>query len=162
MSLAYAEAEDTPRWEYPSVTAGISYFQADPVVVPVARVSPPITTRSAAWLEPIRAQFSELLALPANWDGRGSAAIKQDTLMFAVMFLFQTLPANAQVPGIIPLGNGGIQLIWHGRRGELEIEIVGPFQVEVFFQDENGTESAWRVSNDFASIGDLLRERFTS
>src|SRR4029077_12491164 len=77
----------------------------------------------------------QLASLGENWDGRGSSRVAPDTLAFVLVLLTQTMPPNAPAPGMIPLGKGGVQLVWHTVDAELEVEVVKPNDVYIYYLD---------------------------
>jgi hypothetical protein len=103
---------------------------ADGVSIARPEVSAPTVDRQAPWMKPIRDKFGQLAKLrDDSWDGRGSAAVRIDVLKFAWTILSQIMPFDGVAPGIIPLGHGGIQLVWTAPGKELELEIARPHEI---------------------------------
>jgi hypothetical protein len=104
----------------------------------------------------------ELLALGKDWDHRGSAAVRVDVLAFAYSMLSQVMAPTTVPPSIIPLGHGGIQLLWTSPSIEVEVEVVQPNEIVVYQLDcVTGSESEWPATTEFSGLGDLLKSAFT-
>jgi hypothetical protein len=118
---------DDGQWGFGGDVARFSKTKTDPFRVPVPQVSEPTTSSEPNWLRPTLARFAELASLRDNWDGRGFANVRTDVLSFALRSVLpEVLPPTAPAPAVIPLGHGGIQLIWNTAAAEIEVEVVAP------------------------------------
>jgi hypothetical protein len=126
--------------------------------IPVGAVSQPSTSLEPAWLRPILAQFARLLALDDNWDQRGSAEVRQDVLSFALRgVLPEIMPPTAPPPAVIPLGHGGIQLVWNTDTAEIEVEVIAPNEIVAYhFDKATGKESEEPLTNNFSTLSSLM------
>jgi hypothetical protein len=112
------------------------------------------------WTEQVVWRLGELWKLGNNWDNRGSAAVRRDALFFAYQMLWQTMPPAAPAPSIIPLGHGGVQLVWSNDVSEIEVEVVRPNDVIVYYLDRpSGDEWEKRTETEFSELADLLRTK---
>jgi hypothetical protein len=60
---------------------------------------------------------------------------------------------------MIPLGNGGVQLMWTTEAGELEVEIIAATELLVNYHDkESGKEEEWNAATEFSTIARLCRD----
>ncbi|MGH9837473.1 MAG: hypothetical protein ACREEM_01670 [Blastocatellia bacterium] len=83
-------------------------------------------------------KLKELFELPDNWDGYGSPAI-QPAVKETASDLANTLhKAGAPLPHIAPVSGGGIQLEWHKKDRELELEILPDGDVAFLKVNESG------------------------
>ena len=64
-------------------------------------------------------RVGELLRLPDDWDGYGSAPISQTTADAAL----RLRACVAVEPQMVPTSGGGIQLEWHNRGFDVELEL---------------------------------------
>jgi len=80
------------------------------------------------------ARCMELLALPKDWDTYGAKQIRSDVVQYALTIVFPLVFEGFPVPKIVPVPNGGIQLEWHTRKGELELEIERPYGVAGYLE----------------------------
>ncbi len=114
-------------------------------------------TAAAKWQAAASARLNEIFGLGNNWDLRGSARVSKATLMFAWEMLSRIMPPSADAPVMVPLGHGGLQLLWHTSRGELEVEVSKPNQVSIFYFDRaTDAEHEWDESTDFRRLGDIV------
>ncbi|MSP00907.1 MAG: hypothetical protein EXR07_07645 [Acetobacteraceae bacterium] len=125
---------------------GSSYPELDPSVM----------NGESAW-SVMKARFDEIENLKYDWDHRRSAPVPFGTLAFARQMLTSIMPPHARAPAVVPLGSGGIQLVWRTGVGELEIEVVKPNRVVAFYLD-HGTcvEQEWEFSTNFRRLSDIL------
>lgn len=92
------------------------------------------------WWPVTKSRVRELMSLPENWDFQGASKIHSDTAVFALTMLEQLLGADSPAPQIVPLAFGGLQFEWHENDIDLEIEVAGPNEVYVFFDDHQAEE----------------------
>jgi hypothetical protein len=153
--------DNRTRWMRPHFVASLfSPARPDPIEAPEPQVSPPTTIGQPTWLFPVLESMSELLRLGDNWDARGSVAVRSDALSFAFAMLARVMPPSAPAPAIVPLGHGGVQLIWHGANGELEVEVVRPNEVVIYHLERTGVEREWPATMDFSDLQSILWSDF--
>ena len=103
-------------------------------------------------------KLSDLINLPEGWDGHLGRPVDFDVAKFAVKFLASTLDSESPAPQIVPLSYGGLQLEWHERDIDLEIEIEIPNRLFVSFTDHRGDEEFEReFSADYSEVTRVLR-----
>jgi hypothetical protein len=81
---------------------------------------------AATWLHSFVANSKRLAALPKGWDGPGSIPTPEGILYRAERITRDALIGlpDAASPYLVPAGNGGVQIEWHGTAGEIELTIV--------------------------------------
>jgi hypothetical protein len=133
-----------------------------PPRIPVSVFSQPSTSSEPLWLRPVLAQFTRLMALDDNWDQRGSAEVRHDVLSFAFRgVLPEIMPPTAPAPAVIPLGHGGVQLVWNTDRAEIEVEVIAPNEIIAYhFDKATGEESEEPLTNDFSALSSLMWSTF--
>jgi hypothetical protein len=163
--VSIALAEDLwqgPIWPQPQRSLVFADAVSEPVAVVRPTVSPPSTASAPQWLDPTRRRMHELLALGRDWDRRGSAAVRVDVLAFVYFMLSQVMAPTTAAPSIIPLGHGGVQLLWVSPSIEVEVEVTQPNEIVVYQLDRvTGSEDEWEAMTEFSRLGDLLRSAFT-
>ena len=113
------------------------------------------------WLRPVREKMTELATLQYDWDGRQSAAVRPESLVFAYTVLAQAMSPRTIAPSIIPLGNGGLQLVWSNANAEVEVEVVRPNEVFVYHHNrQSGAEEEWQSETEFSKLSTILRSSF--
>jgi hypothetical protein len=160
-SLAVAYKED--HWD--DLGSDLSRFsdaRMRPFNIPAPEISDRTTATPPSWFEPTLDRFLELTKLGDDWDQRGSAAPRHDVLSFALRsvlpkILLPTMPA----PAVIPLGNGGVQMVWSTKNAEIEVEVVGPYSVVAYHFDKvAGTEDEEPLTLDFSSLARVMRSAY--
>jgi hypothetical protein len=76
-----------------------------------------------AWLGPVLDELQELLSLPEDWDSYGSARIDAHIARYVGRLLGVLARAETARPALVPTSAGGVQLEWHTRALELQLEI---------------------------------------
>ncbi len=112
-----------------------------------------LETPFPAWLKPTIQAFIDLLQLPQNWDGYGAVQVREQLAQQALMVLVEVMENDAPSPSVVPLSDGGVQIEWH-RRG-LNIEIEFPADEApgyCYYEDDGDLESEGRVSRNYERI----------
>lgn len=105
--------------------------------------------RSADWLPDAQAKLREYQALPGNWDGHGGRSLKPDVAYFAMNLLAQTTTAHTPAPHLVPLSYGGLQIEWHTKGIDLEIEVTALGQIYASCQDDRDARN--NFADEFSS-----------
>jgi hypothetical protein len=155
---------DQPQWPAaPDIGIRFSRSHAEQISWPRPLTSAASTMGRRNWVDLTLARMEELAALDDNWDGRGSAEIRTDALSFALSVLLQVMPHTAPAPAIVPLGHGGVQFLWHNRDNDLEVEIAGPNQLEIYLLDKNtGAEQEFPLTTELSPLTRILWSKFRS
>jgi hypothetical protein len=152
-----------PKWGSGGSNAVAFY---DPEVARVSVTTRPDARRSAsytlepalpAWLKPTIQSFMGLLQLPQNWDGYGAVQVREQIAQQALMVLVEVMDNDAPAPSVVPLSNGGVQLEWHRRGRNLEIEFPAD-EAPGFYYYEDGSEfeGEGQVSRNYDRIQTYL------
>jgi len=161
-ALALLRRYDDRQW--PSRLGVASHFSqsvSESVGYQRPEVSIPSTATQPKWVKPTLDRMGELSTFSHNWDRRGSAEVSVDALRFALNLLSQVMPSSAAPPSIVPLGHGGIQLLWNNAAADLEVEEIRPNEVIAFFLDKRtGVEEEIPLTTDFSSIAKFLWSKF--
>jgi hypothetical protein len=136
--------------------------RARPLRIPAPEISERTTRSVPAWLQPTLDRFLELAELQEDWDQRGSAQVRLDVLSFALRSVLpKILPPTAPPPAVIPLGHGGIQLVWNAKSAEVEVEVIAPYSVIAYhFDKASGEEHEEALTNEFSHLADLMWSTF--
>lgn len=165
MSVAVAEDfRRRPTWPLPQRAEAFAFGDtvSERVIVPRPVMSPPTTASLPLWLEPTLSRMQELLALGQNWDRRGSAAVRVDAIEFAYSMLSEVMASTTAAPSIVPLGHGGVQLLWTSPSAEVEVEVVKPNTIIVYHLDRmTGEEKEWSATTELSGLARLLKSAFT-
>jgi len=133
-----------------------------PLRIPAPEISERTTASVPTWLEPTLDRFLQLAELQHDWDQRGSAQVRRDVLSFALRSVLpEVLPPIAPAPAVIPLGHGGIQLVWNTQNAEIELEVIAPYSVIVYqFDKTTGQEIEEQLTMDFSDLAKFMWSAF--
>jgi hypothetical protein len=127
-------------------------FDGGEIVIQLA-ASPP------AWIAPTVDALSRLLSMPQDWDSYGAPQVDPACVASAIEIALTTMHDRTPSPAVVPTSSGGVQLEWHTRGIDLEIEIRSPSRISACFEDHR-KNAAWDTEQlyDFRQLRDALRE----
>jgi hypothetical protein len=98
-----------------------------------------------------------ILSLPEGWNSYRAHRVDGQAAIRAVQLLLDTAQSDTPAPSVVPTAPGGVQLEWHMRGINLEVEITPGLQVEVAFEDA-ATQAEWEadVTADRRPLKDAL------
>jgi hypothetical protein len=115
--------------------------------------------KEPAWLMPVIKVMGELLSLPENWDSYGARRISPEATAFALQLLSETMRADTPVPAVVPTSRGGVQLEWHTRGIDLEVEIKSPGRLYVSYEDHrHNVEWEGELTSNLTRLADFFSE----
>lgn len=92
----------------------------------------------ADWKPTVESQIGELITLDANWDSYGAPRIDAAVIVDAKVLASRLARPGAPAPSVVPTVNGTVQLEWHTRAFDAEIEIMAPNRYFVFTRQVEG------------------------
>jgi hypothetical protein len=104
------------------------------------------------WVQPTLKRLGQLLTLPRDWDSYGGLPVDPACVWAAWQLLLALMVEDTPVPSLVPTSRGGVQIEWHAKGIDLEIEVVTPAELIVSFEDAV-TGQAWEKK-----ISDAARE----
>ena len=111
-----------------------------------ARVEPP-------WLQPTVQGLAELLMLPPGWDSYGALAVDPTHVEAALRVLCLVMREDTPKPSIGPTNRGGVQVEWHERGIDLELETLSAHRLRVSYEDSTtGTDWDREVGADLTPL----------
>jgi hypothetical protein len=151
------------QWEDLASDLGrFSDARTRPLRIPAPEISERTTVSVPTWFRPTLDRFLELAEFQENWNRRGSAQVRRDVLSFALRSVLpKILPPTALAPAVIPLGHGGIQLVWNTNTAEIEVEVIAPYSVIAYqFDKASGRETEDQLTMDFSDLAKLMWSMF--
>lgn len=127
-----------PPAPFVTLSDRFGWIDASRSAPPPARAAQPSRAeegRTNVWADQLAGNARGIATLKAGWDGPGSVAISPEILARAIFYVDTALKDAASdvvAPRLVPGGDGSIQIEWHTRRGELELDL-----------DTDGTMSVW-------------------
>lgn len=104
------------------------------------------------WLDQVMARISKLLDLPSNWDSNTARPVDVDSVRTALQTLSRTMQPDTPSPQIIPTPRGTIQLEWHLRGIDLEVEALPSGLLHISCEDSESGE----IVEDLITVRSLL------
>ncbi len=103
-----------------------------------------------AWLREVEDEMVKLLSLEAGWDSYGALQVDPAQVVSAIALLRRIVnEVDTSRPSVVPTNKGGVQLEWHERGTDLEIEMCTDGTIGVLAKCRNGlgfeeyTEDGW-------------------
>lgn len=94
------------------------------------------------WLHDATEQIVALLRLEADWDSYGAQPVRFQAAIAALDLMLELIGESTCPPSIVPTVDGGIQIEWHVRGIDLEIEMMDFRNASLFVYDSE-TEVEW-------------------
>jgi len=118
-----------------------------------------ISGQPPAWIESTLEVLERLLEMREGWDSYNARAIDPANVRTAIELAAALMHDRTPAPSVVPTSAGGVQLEWHTRGIDLEIEIGSPSRISACFEDQR-THSAWEAEqlDDFSRLRSALRE----
>lgn len=118
---------------------------------------------SPEWLPDAILRIFELTQLQEDWNSYGGREISVGSVRAALRLIEEMVTEDTPEPSIVPTSSGHIQLEWHTRGIDLEIEAESDTKYSYLFEDlDTGEEHEGDASYDLtelASFIDLLAHR---
>lgn len=157
---------DEDYWSIDTTHSSVSQYpvlaeRVSPTTIARPGESRPIKVLCAgkdpSWLEPTMQALAELLSLEADWDSYGARRIDRENVLSMLDLLARVMADDSPVPSVVPTSNGGVQVEWHMRGIDFEIETVGPRRFEASFEDAaTGEEWDGPVSAETPRLSDYI------
>ena len=112
---------------------------------------------SPAWLGRVKKRIAELTQLPANWDSYGAVPVDPRIPGLAEDLVEWFAVDGMPPPDVFATSDGGVQIEWHIRRVNIEIEISPTEGTTIYFHDLNGGEPWSRTAS--STDLQLVRQR---
>lgn len=87
------------------------------------RVSVSSRVGASCWVIPVLNRLEAMSKLTDDWDGYGSPAPKEQTLVLSLKVLGQFAPTSVATPAVAPTTAGGVQFEWHQGGWDVEVEV---------------------------------------
>ena len=103
---------------------------------------PPLRTKfeHKQLVEELKQKCLDFTKLKFGWDGFNAIPATVETVDLALRIIDRLIKPNVPKPSIVPVCDGAIQIEWHVKNYEFEIEITKPTEVEVLFADSKSDE----------------------
>lgn len=118
----------------------------------------------SAWVEELEERLDVLTKLRRGWDGYSGAPVSFPCAHFAANLIEALHTSSIPAPQLVPMANGTVRLEWHMNEFDVEVDVLGPYDVVAYRADHlNGSEDEIEIQTDFTElaewVADLAAER---
>jgi len=111
----------------------------------------------STWENDIQKRIADLMKLPDNWDGYNSPRLREDVVNFAWTVMKQLMHPQAPSPQVVPSSGGGLQLEWHEKDIDLEVNFTETYRCELWVDDHRtGTCVTKMLTNEFPDLENAI------
>jgi hypothetical protein len=109
------------------------------------------------WAEPTLRALGRLLHLLPGWDSHRARPIDLAVAWAVVPLLNEVMRDETPPPAVVPTNRGGVQLEWHEKGIDLEVELIDARRVVVSFEDAH-TGETWEkeLTSDMRELTDCV------
>lgn len=100
-----------------------------------------------AWRDEAISRFRQIIRLEPNWNSYGSRPVSPRLADVALQILESLMRETTPRPSILPTPSGHIQLEWHVKGIDIEVEVVSPILLRVAFEDQQSGQEWERDLN---------------
>jgi hypothetical protein len=90
---------------------------------------------SPAWLGRVKQRLEELILLQPNWDSYGGAPVDPRVVQLATSVVEWFAVADMPPPDVFAMSDAGVQIEWHVRQVNIEIDISPLDGTTIYFDD---------------------------
>jgi hypothetical protein len=112
----------------------------------------PTVERPPRWFDPTLDDLEAVLRLPPNWNSYRARPVEAQAAVAAIELLLAIMPDSLSKPTIIPTVRGSVQLEWHTRGVDLEIDVLANGRYALFFEDDQTGVSWEREASEAAGL----------
>jgi hypothetical protein len=115
------------------------------------------------WNLRLRDRFDELTSLPVGWDGYAGCPVSFNCALFAASLLERICREDVSPPSLVPGSDGSLQIEWHRNQYDVEIDVLGPYNVVATRYDHmSDTEETLSLQSDFTAIAGWIEDLATT
>ncbi|GEM_PF-1631245 len=135
---------------YRAITDGVSSLSARGTRV---RVTHP----RSAWVNELEKQFDVLTSLRRGWDGYAGVPVSFTCAQFAANLIERLYIRSLPAPQLVPMPNGTMRLEWHRNEFDIEVDVLGPYDVVAYRADLlNDSEDEIEIQTDFTELAEWV------
>ena len=142
-------------FEAPSGLTSIGHVHKLCVSTAYVRVPVP----NSLWFQILKKRFDDICSLPVGWDGYAGCPVSFNTAIFAANLLERLYLDGVPEPTLVPGSDGTLQMEWHRNQFDVEIDVLGPYEVLATRTDHaNNTEQEIELESDFSVLADWISD----
>lgn len=109
----------------------------------------------SSWAVDVEDRLNDLAGLPRGWDGYVSRPVSFTCAQFTANLLEQIFVEGVPAPALVPNGDGGVQIEWHRNGYDVEVLILGAYDVFGVRRNINSGEvEELELQTDFSVLRD--------
>ena len=109
------------------------------------------------WLKEAEETLRGLATLPEGWDSYGAKSTERHAIDSAIELLRRIVQHDTPKPAVVPTNRGGIQIEWHTRGVDLEIEITPHGDIRLLYENpQENAEEEFELGFDLKPLADLI------
>jgi hypothetical protein len=111
------------------------------------------------WKKVLVSKFNELTALRAGWDGYNGKPVSFTCASFAANLLEKLYDDILPPPSLVPGSDGTLQFEWHINQYDIEVDVLGAFDVMATRYDcITGETQELELDSDYTGLADWLSD----
>lgn len=135
---------------YRSVSDGVSVLSTRGTRVRV-------THQNSAWVRELKDRFDMLTSLRRGWDGYKGVPVSFTCAQFAANLIERLYMHALPAPQLVPIANGTLRLEWHMNEFDIEVDVLGPYDVVAYRADLlNDSEDEIEIQTDFTELSEWI------
>lgn len=113
-----------------------------------------LTEPTLTWFEEVKRRLEYLIRLEQGWDGYRGLPVSLDNAYFALKMLENICGTETPAPQIVPGVAGDLQIEWHTLKGDIELHVKAPNDVDAWILETDGDEAGVErsLTTDFTEI----------
>ncbi|MFZ1415884.1 MAG: hypothetical protein WAS73_15095 [Defluviicoccus sp.] len=109
------------------------------------------------WVSELTERFEDLLKLPPGWDGYAGRPVTFNCALFAANLIERLFVGGVPAPQLVPGGDGTLQIEWHRNQYDVEIDVLGPFDVLAVRRNiRTGQVEELELQMDFSPLSEWI------
>lgn len=109
------------------------------------------------WLKETEEILRSFATLSEGWDSYGAKVIELQAVDSAIELLRRIVQPETPKPAVVPTNRGGIQIEWHTRGIDLEIEITAQGELRLLYVNpEENAEDEFEIGVDLKPLAELI------
>lgn len=118
-----------------------------------------VQAHRSAWLHHLEARLNELTSLPRGWDGYHGQPVSFTSAQFAANLIERLYVEGVPAPQIVPGSDGTLQIEWHHNQLDIEIDVLGAYDVIATRTDlTTGEDVEIELDSDFSALSDWVND----
>lgn len=115
--------------------------------------------RQSNWYTMAFIKLNYLRNLESGWDGYRGKPVSEQNAYFALSMLTKICTDDTPAPHIIPGSGGDLQIEWHTTKGDIELNIMAPYKVNVWIDyKDHEEEIELTLGWNFDSIAEHVKK----